>query len=324
MTRMQELAEFLKSHEDFCLLGHLHPDGDTAGCCVALALALKALGKRAFVHLPGGMPTQLSVFECTAVLSDGGELPFAPQTAFAVDVSEYRRMDSGVPLFDACAHSCLIDHHGTNPGFGEVRVIDGSAAATGELVIELLDELGVTLTPEMAQWLYIAISTDSGQFSFSATSARTMEAAARCLAAGADADRICQVLFRTRSEGRTRLMGTVLSRFEMNQEKTMAWAQLTDADFAAAGATREDNDNLANELLQIQGVQFACIEEEFRGKSKFSLRSRGIVNVAKIAQPLGGGGHALAAGVTLDSPMDEALKLVLERAETALKENDKA
>ena len=119
-------------------------------------------------------------------------------------------------------------------------------------------------------------------------------------------------------------MGTVLSRFEMNQEKTMAWAQLTDADFAAAGATREDNDNLANELLQIQGVQFACIEEEFRGKSKFSLRSRGIVNVAKIAQPLGGGGHALAAGVTLDSPMDEALKLVLERAETALKENDKA
>lgn len=319
MTRMNELAAFLKSHDDYCLFGHLRPDGDTAGCCIALALALRALGKRAFVYLPGGLPKMYQVFETTVTLVSDGNPPFAPETAFAVDVSEYRRLDSGAAMFDRCAHSCLLDHHDTNPGFGEVAVIDGSAAATGELAVELIDALGVKLTREMADWLYIAISTDSGQFSFAATSARTMTAAARCLEAGADADRICQELFRTRSEGRIRLTGIVLSRFAMNEDKTMAWVRLYDADYEAAHALREDNENLVNELLEIRGVEFACLAETLAGKSKFSLRSRGKISVADIARPLGGGGHRLAAGVTIDKPMDEALAEVLRLAETALK-----
>ena len=178
MNRMTELAAFLRAHDDFALFGHANPDGDTAGCCVALALALRKLGKRAFVYLPGGMPELYKVFPCTAEIADGRELPFAPQTGFSVDVSEPNRMGAGRELFEACAHRAALDHHATNPGFGEVCVVDGDAAACGELAVALIRELGVEMNAEMGQWLFIALSTDSGRFGYASTRPETLEAAA--------------------------------------------------------------------------------------------------------------------------------------------------
>lgn len=320
MNRMTELAAFLRAHDDFALFGHVNPDGDTAGCCVALALALRKLGKRAFVYLPGGMPELYKVFPCTAEIADRRELPFAPQTGFSVDVSEPNRMGAGRELFEACAHRAALDHHATNPGFGEVCVVDGDAAACGELAVELIRELGVEMNAEMGQWLFIALSTDSGRFGYASTRPETLEAAADCLRAGADVDGVTQQLYRTRSEGRTRLLGLVLAGLEMNADKTMCWARLTDEMLSRANALREDNEGVVNYLLEIRGVQFACLAEE-RGsaQTKFSLRSKGSVDVAKdVAVPLGGGGHACAAGVTLNLPMEAALQTVLKTAEAAL------
>ena len=320
MNRMTELAAFLKARDDYALLGHINPDGDAAGSCIALALALKALGKRAFVFLPGGLPQMYSAFPCSVEIVSDGMLPFAPCTAFSVDVSDMHRLGGGREIFESCARRAVLDHHATNAGFGDVCVVDGDAAACGELALELIEEIGVSLSAEMAQWLYIALCTDSGQFGFSSTRAQTMEAAAACLRAGANPDEITRELYRTRSEGRTRLLGLVLSGLEMNAEKTMCWSRLTDEMLAHAGALREDNEGAVNYLLEIRGVQFACLAEE-RGpnQTKFSLRSKGDVDVAAcVAQPLGGGGHARAAGVTLNLPMEEALKKVLETASAAL------
>jgi len=173
----------------------------------------------------------------------------------------------------------------------------------------------------MATWLYVAICTDCGRFGFSSTRPETMEAAADCLRAGIDVDRIHRELYRTRSEGRTRLLGLVLSGLEMNEEKTMCWARLTDAMLEKAHALREDNEGVVNYLVEIEGVQFACLAEE-RGENttKFSLRSKpGFDAAANVAVPLGGGGHACAAGVTLNLPMEQALEAVLNRAREALK-----
>ena len=320
MNRMTELAAFLKAHDDFALFGHVNPDGDAAGSCIALARALQKLGKRAFVYLPGGLPEMYKVFPCTVEIVDGEALPFAPQTGFAVDVSEPHRLGDGRALFEACAHRAVLDHHATNPGFGEVCVVDGDAAASGELATALIHALGVELDPEMGQWLFIALATDSGRFGYASTRAETLEAAADCLRAGADVDGITQQLYRTRSEGRTRLLGLVLAGLEMNADKTMCWARLTDDMLSRAHALREDNEGIVNYLLEIRGVQFACLAEE-RGSSqtKFSLRSKGRVDVAAdVAVPLGGGGHACAAGVTLNLPMEEALQTVLRTAEAAL------
>lgn len=320
MNRMTELAAFLKAHDDFALFGHVNPDGDAAGSCIALARALQKLGKRAFVYLPGGLPEMYAIFDHTVEVTSGENLPFAPQTGFAVDVSEPHRLGDGRALFEACAHRAVLDHHATNPGFGEVCVVDGDAAACGELAVALIRALGVEMDQEMAQWLYIALATDSGRFGYSSTRAETLEAAADCLRAGADVDGITQQLYRTRSEGRTRLLGLVLAGLEMNADRTMCWARLTDDMLSRAHALREDNEGVVNYLLEIRGVQFACLAEE-RGSSqtKFSLRSKGRVDVAAdVAVPLGGGGHACAAGVTLNLPMEEALQTVLRTAEAAL------
>ena len=320
MNRMTELAAFLKAHDDFALFGHVNPDGDAAGSCIALARALQKLGKRAFVYLPGGLPEMYKVFPCTVEIVDGEALPFAPQTGFAVDVSEPHRLGDGRALFEGCEHRAVLDHHATNPGFGEVCVVDGDAAACGELAVALIRALGVEMDQEMGQWLFIALATDSGRFGYSSTRAETLEAAADCLRAGADVDGITQQLYRTRSEGRTRLLGLVLAGLEMNADRTMCWARLTDDMLSRAHALREDNEGIVNYLLEIRGVQFACLAEE-RGSSqtKFSLRSKGRVDVAAdVAVPLGGGGHACAAGVTLNLPMEEALQTVLRTAEAAL------
>ena len=321
MNRMTELAAFLRAHDDFALFGHVNPDGDAAGCCIALARALQKLGKRAFVYLPGGLPELYRVFPCTVEIADGRALPFAPQTGFSVDVSEPNRLGAGQQIFDRCEHRAVLDHHATNPGFGEVCVVDGEAAACGELAAGLIRELGVEMDAEMAQWLFIALSTDSGRFGYASTRPETLEAAADCLRAGADVDGITQQLYRTRSEGRTRLLGLVLAGLEMNDDKTMCWARLTDDMLSRANALREDNEGVVNYLLEIRGVQFACLAEERGSKqTKFSLRSKGGVNVATdVAVPLGGGGHACAAGVTLNLPMEEALQAVLKTAEAALK-----
>ena len=320
MSQLSELAAFLKAHDDYAVLGHISPDGDTSGCCIALCLALKAMGKRAFVHLPGGLARMYACFECSAEIISGGELPYVPQTAFSVDVSEIHRLGSGREIFDSCAHTAMLDHHGTNPGFGEVQFVDGGAAACGELAMELIRELGVELNEEMAAWIYVAICTDCGRFGFSSTRPETMIAAADCLRAGIDVDKIHRLLYRTRSEGRTRLLGLVLSGLEMNEEKTMCWARLTDAMLEEAHALREDNEGVVNYLLEIEGVQFACLAEQRGEATKFSLRSKPPFDAAaNVAVPLGGGGHAQAAGVTLDMPMEQALETVLERARAALK-----
>ena len=320
MQRMNELAAFLKAHDDYILFGHINPDGDAAGSCIALALALKQLGKRAFVYLPGGLPKMYGMFVNTVEIISDSSFPYAPQTGFAVDVSEIERLGSGRTYFEACESQAVLDHHATNPGFGNICFVDGGAAACGELALELIKALGADLTQEMAEWLYIAICTDSGQFAYSSTRPRTMEAAAACLRAGADPDKITRELYRSRSEGRVRLLGTVLSRMEMSEDKKICWSSLTEEMFHQAGALREDNEGAVNYLLEIRGVEFACLAEE-RGKeqTKFSLRSKGRLDVAaEVARPLGGGGHACAAGVTLNLPMDAALAKVLETARTAL------
>lgn len=320
MGRMTELAAFLKARNSWIVFGHVNPDGDAAGSCIALALALEALGKRACVYLPGGLPEMYRVFPCTVEIASGDALPFRAEGGFAADVSEPERLGSGRALYDACPGRAMLDHHATNAGFGEAHVVDGAAAATGELAVELIAELGVELTEEMATWLFIAICTDCGRFSYSSTRAQTMEAAAACLRAGIDLDGVTRELYRTRSEGRTRLLGMALNGLEMDGSGRMCWARLTEDMFRRAGALREDNEGIVNYLLEIRGVQFACLAEERGSQTKFSLRSKPPLDVAEaVAVPLGGGGHACAAGVTLNLPLEEALARVLAQAEAALK-----
>lgn len=320
MNTIAELAQYLRAHDDFIVIGHTNPDGDAHGCVIALTLALQKLGKRVCAYLPGGYSRLFQDFACTVEIAQIEALPFAPQTAFAVDVSEITRMGDARPVFDRCPATCMLDHHESNFGFAAVNVVDPKAAAAGELAVALVEELGVPLTGEIAKWLYIAIVTDCGRFGFSSTRAETMEAAAKLLRGGINVDEITRKLYSTRSEGQTRLLARVIGDMRMDADRQICYALLTEKMYAECGATAGDNDGIVNYLLNIRGVKIAFIVEEKGENAKVSLRSKPPLDVgAKVAQPLGGGGHACAAGVSFSqTSLESALHRVLELARLAL------
>ena len=318
---IEALAEWLKAQDDVVLLGHVSPDGDAVGSNLAVWHALRAMGKRAVVCLPDGVPRMyIDLPGATEAVLPEAPLPFAPKAALAVDVSEATRLgEAGLRLFEACENRAALDHHHTNPGFGQLYALDGHAAAAGELVVDLIDALGVTMTREMGACLFVAISTDCGHFSYANTRPQTFRAAARCAETGIDIASITEKLYRTRSVGRTKLLGLVLAGLMRSPDGELAWARLTDDMLREADALPEDNEGIVNYLMEMEGVRMAVLASQRGDATKFSLRCRAPLNVARdVAAPLGGGGHDLAAGITLELPMETALDKVLSLAREVL------
>jgi len=320
MKEMNKLAEYLRQSDDIIVIGHTNPDGDAHGSVIGLTLALQKMGKRAAACLPGGFNQLYADFDCPVEVASDEHLPFVPKTAFAVDVSEVFRLGALKDTFFGCERRALMDHHESNTGFAEVNVIDPAAAAAGEMAVELIEALGVELDAEIATWLYIAVVTDCGRFGYSCTRPQTMRAAAKLLEAGIDVDDITRKVYSTRSEGRTRLLARVISEMQFAFDKQVCYALLTPKMYEECGAAAGDNESIVNYLLDIRGVQIAFIVEEKGVDAKVSLRSKPPVDVgANVAQPLGGGGHACASGVTLKNmPIESALEKVLEYAGQAL------
>lgn len=319
---IENLARWLKERDDIVLMGHVAPDGDAVGSTLAVCMALKAMGKRAVVCLTDGVPRMyMGLPGAGEVVTDTRSLPFVPETALAVDVSEGQRLgDEALKLFESCPNRAALDHHHTNPGFGQLYMLDGDAAAAGELAVDLIDALGVKLTREMGECLFVAISTDCGHFNYGNTRAQTLRAAACCVETGIDVARITEGLYRTRTLGRTKLLGLVLAGLETSPDGQLAWARLTEDMYRRAGAMREDKEGIVNYLHEISGVRMAVLaEQQGESTTKFSLRCSAPLNVARdVAMPIGGGGHDQAAGVTVNLPLEQALQTVLALAREAL------
>ncbi|MBR3272917.1 MAG: DHH family phosphoesterase [Clostridia bacterium] len=319
---IEQLTDWLRDRDDIVVMGHVSPDGDATGSTLALWHALRAMGKRAVVCLPGGMPLLYTWLSGADQILDTetDTLPFEPKTALAVDVSEYDRLgEAGMKRFDSCLYQGVLDHHKTNEGFGQLFVLDGEAAAVGELAVDLITALGVGMDANMAECLFVAISTDCGNFNYSNTRPQTFIAAARCVEAGASADRITEKLYRTRTLGRTRLLGAVLVGLEVSPDGKVAWARLTDEMLRRCDADKEDSEGIINYLIEMIGVKVAVLASERDEGTKLSLRSKTPFNVARdVAVPLGGGGHDCAAGVLLAMPLEEALQKTLAMAREAV------
>ena len=201
-----------------------------------------------------------------------------------------------------------------------MRATDDAVEAYEETPFEeVIAAMGATLTKEAAECLFVAISTDCGHFSYSSTRPRTFRAAEACAAAGIDIDEITRKLYRTRSLPRIKLLGLVLMDMQVSGDGRIAWARLTQAMLDEAHATSEDKEGIVNYLQEVSGVQCAILAQERGAKTKLSLRSTPPFDVAAaIALPLGGGGHACAAGVDVTLPVDEALQKAIELARKAL------
>lgn len=315
---MAELAGALKKCERVMIVAHVSPDGDALGSALALRRGLISLGKQAAVTCQDAPPRMYAFLPDVGTVVPPGRLPFEPDCALFVDVAAPDRAGSALQIADRVKTRLVLDHHGTNGGFGDVCVIRGEASSTGELALELLDELGVPLDAELAALIYVAVATDTGNFSFSNTTPQALRAVARCLEAGLNIGEYSRRLFRTRSLPRTRMIGQGLSHMELAAGGRIAFIRLTRQMFEQCGALHEDTEGLVNYLNEAEGVEVCFVAEENGAETKVSLRSNGRVDVAEIARSMGGGGHGRAAGATIGLPLDGAALKVLDALQRAL------
>jgi phosphoesterase RecJ-like protein len=305
------IRDAILQRQRFVVTSHARPDGDAIGSQVAMAYALRALGKD--VQLVGAdpAPPQFQVFPGVRDIQVSPTVDGEFDAAIIMECGDLSR--TGVEGFDKY-FLINIDHHPGNKGYGAINWFDPGSAACGEMVFDVIDALGVTLSPEIATHIYIAILTDTGGFHFSHITPRTFEICRRCTEAGAQPEAIARAVYDSSTMGRLRLMGAVLHNLEFESGGRAAVAALTLKLLQETGATHEDSDGLINIPLTVADIQAVAFFKEIEPDNfRISLRSKGNVDVNRVAGVFGGGGHKNAAGCSLTGPYPEVRqKLVAE------------
>jgi phosphoesterase RecJ-like protein len=321
----EPLREIIAAHQRFTLISHVRPDADAIGSELGMAGLLEAQGKTVRIVNPSAVPDSLLFLDPTRRVHKFGDGLKAEQLAdtevyLIVDTSAWGQLVDICPLLKhTTAKKVVIDHHVSEDDLGATVFKDTSAEATGALIVRLADALGYPITPDIAAPLYCAIATDTGWFRFSSTSAETMRTIGRLVDLGVRPNQIYEKLYEQHSLGRLRLAGVVLGRVTLACEGRLAYTWVKFPDFEETKSRPVDTEDLVNECLKIGGTQsaFIAIEQPNR-RIKFSFRSRTELNVAKVAEKWGGGGHRQAAGATLDGPLETAIAAVLEAMTAAL------
>jgi phosphoesterase RecJ-like protein len=317
-------VELVREHESFVLTSHMRPDCDAIGSELALAHALRSLGKQARVINGDAVPPHIAFVDPgheTLVLGEdvrAGEI--APDVHVVVDTSAWGQLGPmGDVIRRSAARKVVIDHHVSQDDMGAVTFKDSTAEATGRLVLEAIDALGVAVTPAMAVALFAAIATDTGWFRFASVGPETLAAAARLVEAGACPTDIFAALYEQQSFARLRLQGRILTQTQSDLDGRLLYSAITAADLAETGAEATDTEDVINRLLSVAGVEVALLFLELGPReTKVSLRGKPSVDVRQIAGQFGGGGHRAAAGVRYRGPIDEAVAAVIGAVRTAM------
>lgn len=310
------IIEALRSHERVLITAHAHPDGDAMGSCLALAWALHSLGKQSLVFNEDGMPGFLGFLASPSpVLSSVEALPWEPELIVVLDCGDRARVGDKLQALMDRVPTLDIDHHLSNPNFGsEGNWAVPSASATGELVGFIVQELGVPLQGPLAEALYVAISSDTGNFSHGNTTANALRITALLCEQGLDIAAVREKLENNWSEAKLRLWGRLMNETRILDEGRLAVVLVTRELLAETGATREDSEGFADQLRRLSGVRVAMLlrEEEKDGnlQTKASMRSSGNDSVRDVAAQFGGGGHRNAAGATFFMDAEAALAAI--------------
>jgi phosphoesterase RecJ-like protein len=316
---IEKAAAVLAGAEKVALACHVGPDGDALGSMMGLALAARDAGKEVVTSFgsPFIVPDNLA-FLPTVGLVPPDEFPESPPVMVVLDAGAADRLAELGHHAGNAGTLIVLDHHVTNDGFGDITVVDGAVAATGEIVAELLDVLRWPITAEIATCLHTAIVTDTGRFQYAATKPSTFKLAAGLVAAGADTDYIGQQVYEQAPFGYLRAAGAALSRAILDEEAGVVSTIITHKDLEEAGIDWGDIDGLIDTIrLAVEADVAALAKVHDDGRVKLSLRSRGGTDVGAIAAALGGGGHRLASGVTIEDTAENAISQVVEMVKAA-------
>ena len=299
-------ASFLKENDNFTILTHAHPDGDTLGSGIGLCLALRALGKKANVINNEEIPPKFRYLEIEPQ-------EFEEKTVVAVDIADVTLMGNEVKEKYEAKVDLSLDHHGSNRLFAKLNCVDSSAAAAAQIIFELVELLGVQITPQMANCFYTGISTDTGCFRYANVTPETHRVAARLMECGADAAKINVKMFETKTRTYAALERLALDGMQFFYDGRCALITITRDMFAESGSDENECDGIAAISRQIEGMLVGVTMRERRdGTYKASVRTHNPVDASAICARLGGGGHPNAAGCQLPGTREEATKLLID------------
>jgi phosphoesterase RecJ-like protein len=317
----EDLLRKIRQGNRFLLVSHVNPDGDAIGSELSLARILRRLGKGAVVWNHDATPALYLPLPGSDRIHVGEEPPAGfPEKFDAVIVLECPSPDrTGIEAHLSALPILNIDHHLGNQHYGVVNWVDSAAPAVGEMVYRLAQALKVSLEPEVASSLYLTLVTDTGGFRFSNATPAAFEAAASLVREGAQPEQVSQWLYESQPLASIKLLGDMIPTLELHAGGRIATVRLTREMFERAGAAPGDSEGLIDHPRSIAGVEaVALIREREDGSHKVSLRSRGEVDVEKVARHHGGGGHRNAAGFALEGDGEAIRKQVAEELAAAL------
>jgi phosphoesterase RecJ-like protein len=324
---LDAVVEAIRSHDRFLVTTHENPDGDALGSILAMKLALEQLGKDASPYLSGiiPLPSEYAFMDLGAV---GRELPddAAERVVVALDCANERRLGPESSFVQRSPLVVDIDHHHDNSLFGHVNLIVADASSTGEILYDLFRALGVELTPEIAEALYIALVTDTGRFQYTNTTPKALRIAAELVESGANVHQVFQDVYENVAFAKLKLLARALESAKVYEGGRVIVADLERADFAAAGAEEPFAEGIIDFLRSVEGAEIVALIREPPTQNgptrRVSLRTRGVgIDVSAIARKSGGGGHRQAAGFSSESSTDEIVDFIrrefLEQAAAA-------
>ena len=319
-------VELIRSKQRIVLTTHVRPDCDAVGSELAMAAVLQELGKDVELVNSFDLPPNLRFLDPDEKLTrvdpkDSQQWIDSIDLLLVLDTSAWAQLgEMGDVIRSTRAAKAVLDHHVSGDDLGAELFKDTKAEATGRLVIEAADHLGVELSERIATPAFAALATDTGWFRFSSTTAGSYRLAARLVEAGAVPDAIYQNLYEDETHSRLRLVGRTMARSQTELDGRLIYTWIERADFDAVGALPSDSEDVINMTLAVGGTECAVIlVEQKTGGFKISFRSRSDVDCSRLAEQFGGGGHMKAAGAFINEPLDTARSKVLDAVRKAMR-----
>jgi phosphoesterase RecJ-like protein len=316
------ICDAIRARQRFVISSHARPDGDSIGSQLAMALALRALGKHVEVVNQDAAPAALMAFPEVPSIQVAESADGEFDAAIIMECSDLKR--TGVTGLDR--HFVInIDHHPGNSDYGAINWFDSGAAACAEMVFDVIRALDVPLSVEIGTHVYMGILTDTGSFHYSSISARTFDICRQLVEAGVDPPKVARSIFDSNTLGRLKLFGAVLSSIELAHNGRLAIVRVDRAMAAAAGGTYDDTEGLINLPLTVREIQAAVFFKEIdKHEFRVSMRSKGDIDLCTVAKKFGGGGHKNASGCTVTGRYDDVRARVVTEITAAIELGSKS
>ncbi|MFD2116783.1 bifunctional oligoribonuclease/PAP phosphatase NrnA [Paenibacillus yanchengensis] len=319
--QLQQALDFMKRADQFLVVSHVQPDGDAISAQLTIGWLLSKLGKSAIFMNESELPSRLQFLhqfeQIERYSNEENDVKYG--NVITVDCADFKRIGAVSNLFAEQVNILNIDHHPTNNGFGQVNVIRADAAATVEVLYDLIALAGFSLDLNCATAIYTGLLTDTGGFRYSNTSAKVMQIVSHLLHLGVNGSQISDLLLEKMTMAKLQLLRLSLSRLTFDDKQQIGWVYILQTDMESTGAVSEDVEGIVNYALNVDGVQVGILFKEAEdGSIKASIRSAGLVDVAHIAQQFGGGGHKRAAGCRLEGDLNKAMNELLVEVRKAV------